>query len=148
MLATEEGREAVRGMEYGEPCPVEVSKFLIFKEMAVKELSLRGIQDEELASSLAMAEVRLDRARMLAAVEAGIVREVPVKGTDDLRPAPALSCRYKAEAYRVHSRLIMAFRELTGKALAEKQRRGAEREMVDTWMRHIGLASTDKGTKE
>lgn len=126
MLATEDGRAALEEICYGDPCPIELSLFGVFREQAAAELAMVGVKDDTLAALIAMAEVRRNRAMAFAALEGGLVREVATKGTDCVRYAPALSFRYKQEQRNERVELLARFQAVKEQALSARERREAE----------------------
>lgn len=88
------GKEALREIPYGSPCPVEAAKF----DYIVDRLP------ESNAGEFAMLQIRLDRIRMLSAIQADITREI--SGRNEM----ALAYRYRQplenKLYRLTEELL------------------------------------------
>ena len=144
LLATEEGRSALKEISYGDPCPVELSLFGILREQATAELATVGVKDDTLAALIAMAEVQRNRAMAFAALEDGLVRKVAVDGTNGVRYTPALSFRYKQQQRSERAELLARFQAVKEHALSARRREEAEQEMAGAYLQHLGLGATDE----
>jgi len=144
LLATEGGRAALEEICYGDPCPIELSLFGVFREQAAAELAMVGVKDDTLAALIAMAEVRRNRAMAFAALDGGLVRKVATKGTDCVRYAPTLSFRYKQEQRNERVELLTRFQAVKKQGLSATETTEAEQETAGAYLQHLGLGATDE----